>query len=97
MNQIWPIGTEIWFRTDKKCEQTDATYHLYQEWIKSDQYAQRYGSGWTKSVEGQMDGQTTSKLYPSDNTEHIMFAYCIDYFDLFLLSIFLQVIMYRIY
>ena len=19
MNQIWPIGTEIWFRTDKKC------------------------------------------------------------------------------
>ena len=44
-----------------------------------------------------MDGQTTSKLYPSDNTEHIMFAYCIDYFDLFLLSIFLQVIMNRIY
>ena len=23
MNQIWPIGTEIWFRTDKKCGRTD--------------------------------------------------------------------------
>ena len=23
MNQIWPIGTEIWIRTDKKCGQTD--------------------------------------------------------------------------
>ena len=23
MNQIRPIGTEIWFRTDKKCGQTD--------------------------------------------------------------------------
>ena len=23
MNQIWPIGTEIWFRTDKKCGRMD--------------------------------------------------------------------------
>ena len=23
MNQIWQIGTEIWFRTDKKCGRTD--------------------------------------------------------------------------
>ena len=23
MNQIWPIGTEIWFLTDKKCGRTD--------------------------------------------------------------------------
>ena len=23
MNQIWPIGTEIWFPTDKKCELMD--------------------------------------------------------------------------
>ena len=25
MNQIWPIGTEIWFRTDKKCGRTEWT------------------------------------------------------------------------
>ena len=24
MSQIWPIGTEIWFRTDKKWGRTDA-------------------------------------------------------------------------
>ena len=23
MNKIWPISTEIWFRTDKKCGRTD--------------------------------------------------------------------------
>ena len=29
MNQIWPKGTEIWFRTDKKCGRTDGRSQNY--------------------------------------------------------------------
>ena len=33
MNQIWPIGTEIWFRTDKKCGRNGLTHGRHQNYI----------------------------------------------------------------